>query len=180
MTREDHMVMVKNQFRCLRCEATEALEMPIEIGTFGAKSKAFRKAHRACEKPASRVNCAFCRKNGHDHMACPTIDTLEKWYEHGLDCGESSTAIFLQATGQKRSGAKEHPLDPSDFGRCYRLIERFPEARFGIDRLAALDKVWERMNEAWAELEALYREEVKSGNAPKLYARMQELRGVKR
>lgn len=41
--------------------------------------------------------------------------------------------------------------------------------------MAVLSNEWEVLAAHWDELEALYREELPTGRAPKLYDRMQEL-----
>ena len=70
------------------------------------------------------------------------------------------------------------PHDPDDFGRCHRLLQAFPEWRSRLDEMRA-HPGWGPLVDAWSELEALYAEEIQSGKAPKLYARMCALRGEK-
>jgi hypothetical protein len=106
--------------------------------------------------------------------------TLEKYYDwgHGGTGGLSSKAMVQRITGANLLGpssGERHPLDPDDFGRCYRVLRRFPELRDGMHLVAALSPAWGRLVGAWDELEALYEEERPTGDAPKLYARMKEL-----
>lgn len=102
----------------------------------------------------------------------------------GHDTGVSSLTIFSvfsEKHGAAALASARHadaPYDPSDFGRCYRLLKLFPEWRARIGEVAVRYQGWSGLIGAWAELEALYDEESKSpsGMAPKLYARIQKLR----
>lgn len=69
------------------------------------------------------------------------------------------------------------PHDPSDFGRCYRLLQKFPEWKARLEEVAAQFTKWIPMVREWDALTALYEEEIQneSKRAPKLYAKMQEL-----
>lgn len=68
------------------------------------------------------------------------------------------------------------PHDPSDFGRCVGLLDAVPELRPHLATLAdGHGPVWAGLVAAWGELEALFREELPSGKAPKLYKRMREI-----
>ena len=67
------------------------------------------------------------------------------------------------------------PVDPSDFGRCFRLLELIPRWRKRMPEMAAIGGGWEALVPVWGELEALYREELPSRRAPKLYQRMSDL-----
>lgn len=96
------------------------------------------------------------------------------WLLNG-ETGVSSKTICAVMTG---SVARDNdvPHDPSDFGRCYKLLALFPEWRERLGEVAAKFPMWGPMVEAWDELAALYEEETKAGHkAPKLYERMQTL-----
>ncbi len=104
----------------------------------------------------------------------------DAWLRGG-DTGISSETIW--AVMMNRSpGARfrpDTPADPSDFGRCHRLLQAFPWMRDRLGEVAAAYPKWKPLVDAWAELEALYVEESPSGTAPKLWARMNELSGRK-
>ena len=99
------------------------------------------------------------------------------WMING-DTGTSSETIWHVMTGApvKWCGV---PLDPADFGRCYRLLKVMPSWKARMPEVAARFRSWAPLVEAWDELTALYEEEVPNhrGLAPKLYARMSELLG---
>jgi hypothetical protein len=81
-------------------------------------------------------------------------------------------------------GHMDIPYDPDDFGRCYRLLKVMPSWRERLAEVAAVCPQWAPFVEAWGELTALYEDELENGPvtkgvrmAPRLYARMRELRG---
>lgn len=73
-------------------------------------------------------------------------------------------------------GGAPIPYDPDDFGRCHRLLDRFPAWRLRLGEVPAVYPAWTPLVPAWDELTALYVEELPSGRCPKLYARLRELR----
>jgi len=97
------------------------------------------------------------------------------WY-HGSDTGTSSETIWSVMTGHPVRRA-DIPYDPSDFGRCYRLRERFPAWRARLGEVAAAYPRWAPFVGSWGKLEELWREEDPSGwTAERLYALMKERR----
>jgi hypothetical protein len=101
------------------------------------------------------------------------------------DTGASSTAIVCAALNipyQSIFARDARPYDPDDLGRCLRMLKRMPWAKRGIDRLARHNKTWRSLRKHWSELSDLMAEEVgirweKARNAPRTYARMQEVIG---
>ncbi len=108
--------------------------------------------------------------------------TPEDWACSG-DTGLSSLAIWEVMTGRRAHalanwGSGRSPLDPDDFGRCYRLLQHFPAWRARLPEVAARFPHWAPLVREWDRMTALYEEELKNpdGMAPKLYALMQALR----
>ncbi len=99
----------------------------------------------------------------------------------GGDTGISSQTILSVMTGTPMTGnfGPSVPYDPSDFGRCYRLLGHFPEWKNRLHEVAEKYPRWKPLVDSWDELTVLYEEEIKNknGRAPKLYARMCELLG---
>lgn len=95
------------------------------------------------------------------------------------DTGTSSETIWTTLTGWPVR-ACGIPYDPSDFGRCVRLLDHME--RWGwrqrLEEVAAAFPAWGPIVANWDVLEAVYREELKrpDGRAPKTHARMEELR----
>jgi hypothetical protein len=69
----------------------------------------------------------------------------------GGDMGLSSNCIAdVMIIGM---GTGDYPLDGADFGRCYRLLQVFPEWRKRMPEVAkAHPGVWEHLVEAWDAL----------------------------
>ena len=59
-----------------------------------------------------------------------------------------------------------HPLDPSDLGRCLRLLDAVPEWKPGIRVMARESPEWDALTARWADLEALFLAEGGSLNPP--------------
>lgn len=96
---------------------------------------------------------------------------LQAW----LDCDDTGLSSRYMAHVLADGPACEchYPLDPEDFGRCYRFLRAVPGKR-AFSNLSR-SKVWLEFVLAWPELEKLYEEELPTGNAPKLFARMTEI-----
>ena len=75
----------------------------------------------------------------------------------GSDTGLSSKAIWRFMVHGKTKGA-DVPWDSADFGRCHRLLLRFPKWRERLHEMAVIGE-WRPLVEAWPELEKLYAEE---------------------
>lgn len=103
----------------------------------------------------------------------------------GDDTGLSSKAIWRHMMGQRPDmswGQVDYPLDPDDFGRCYRLLLRVPEWRQRIGEMARYNAEWAALAAAWDELETMWAAEVGTRldrawgkSAPKLYHRIKEI-----
>jgi hypothetical protein len=78
----------------------------------------------------------------------------DRWL-HGSDRGMSSETIFGIMTG-KAVGEGSTPLDRDDFGRCYRLLELFPEWRHRLQEVAAKHPDWAGLVACWPDLTALF------------------------
>ena len=92
------------------------------------------------------------------------------------DTGTSSKCICAVMTGSKCQDGRP-PSDPSDFGRCFRLLQHFPEWRPRMGEVAAKFPEWIALVRQWSELTDLYKLESqnKNGMAPQLYDRMKVL-----
>jgi hypothetical protein len=101
---------------------------------------------------------------------------LLKWIATG-ERGLSSETIVAKLTGVDLiQGRMSEPYDPSDFKRCLLLLEAVPELKPKMEKMKEVPNYWKLLIENWIELEILYNEEKASGIAPRLYAKMQQLR----
>jgi hypothetical protein len=96
-----------------------------------------------------------------------------------VDIGNSSLTLF--AVLERRAPPWEYepnpPQDPSDFGRCYRLLALFPGYRERLGEVAARYPAWKPLVERWSDLENLWVAESPKGRAVRLAALMEELLG---
>jgi hypothetical protein len=165
---------------CLHCGASysPATDEPRPIWEVTAIWNAFDVLHADCELP-DKERCPLCLEIGHtieEHHALHTRD-YHGWLM-SCDCGASSMVLWRHMTGRSNLPLwVPSPQDPTDFGRCYRLLARFPEWRIRIGEMSRYGSDWAALSAAWDELEALYREEASPDAPPRLYARMRELRG---
>lgn len=128
--------------------------------------KDFQEHHAKCIETASSPS----RRAG---------ESIDRWLASG-DTGISSETIAHVMTGRGVGACNfgyAPPRDPSDFGRCHRLLKLFPTFQTRMHEVSTRFPDWKPLVDHWEELTALYEEEEPSGNAPKLYARMKELRG---
>lgn len=174
----DHIVLRPPMtLACLRCGESYDVAVPAPVDVVSAASKAFEKSHRACKLTDRGEACVFCFGFGHAPSGCPAAEyggNVRRWLA-GPDTGASSIALCKRLVGNFTGDSPPHPWDPDDFGRCHRLLHAMPGWRARIGEAAELSPTWERLVAAWDELEKLYLEELPSGRAPKLYARMRGL-----
>lgn len=105
-------------------------------------------------------------------------DKVLAWFIYG-ETGTSSEAMACAVCDMtpdpKGTHFGNHPSDPDDLKRCLLFLDAVPEARDQLHKVAALSKTWAVLVENWAELEAMLREELPAGYAPKTYERMKQL-----
>jgi len=105
------------------------------------------------------------------------VDVMFKMLEWALgrDTGASSKTMLRAALRPLKGG--DIPHDPSDFGRCYRLIQAVPELRGYFPTMVANCPRLAPYIEEWEDLCIMYERELKNANgkAPELYARLKEL-----
>ena len=104
--------------------------------------------------------------------------TPQEWII-GNDTGTSSKTIWAVMMGARITSVfgASVPLDPADFGRCYRLLQHFPEWKERLPEVAEKYPKWGPMVKAWEEMTALWESESPTERAPELYELMQKLRG---
>lgn len=95
----------------------------------------------------------------------------------GDDTGASSKAICAHMTGNK-ADAWSYPSDPSDLGRCLRLLTLFPEWKSRISEMAVYGSGWKGVAAQWPCLTTSMKNEVgisweKATSAPKTFEMIQ-------
>lgn len=135
---------------CTRCgEGLELGPQPVYIVT--AAWKAFIKAHRYCKE---------------GQYTEPKSVTPREWL-HGRDTGTSSLTIFsVLMNARSPHNRYDIPYDPSDFGRCYRLLELFPDWKPRLPEVSARFPEWIPFVREWDTLTEMYETAMKTPDAP--------------
>lgn len=94
------------------------------------------------------------------------------------DTGASSKAIASHMALGKSDGS--FPWDPSDIGRCFRLLEAVPEWKGRIEEMGVYSKIWALLADQWQEIYNCMESEVgidwrKGRSAPKTYELMKRV-----
>ena len=112
---------------------------------------AFSDSKKRAREWESIINGEIARKYGKDTPAAWLL---------GTDTGESSKTIYtvmtLEPGGSLKGCRGAYPFDADDFGRCFRLLERFPAWRPRLPEVAKAFPKWKKIVEAWQEMENLF------------------------
>lgn len=145
---------------CSRCGEGLSISLPQRFEIVTACMREFVKIHAGCEPGKYHEKPAM---------------TPDEW-AHGRDTGTSSLTIYHVMTGKPSPhGDYCVPWDPSDFGRCYRLLQLFPAWRERLPAVAQRFPDWAPLVREWELLTQLYEAELPNGVAPKLYSEMKRL-----
>lgn len=161
-----HTTIRNGALFCLNCGQKTALSLPIEISKLSQKIRAFNLLHEDCPKTWEEPK---------PNQAQSIEERAKFWFEHG-ERGLSSEAIF--SFFLKKPGYTNHPLDPSDFKRCFGLLEFVPEWRKRILEISTLSPEWNVLAANWETLENLYlsaKESNKQKDWGEMYEFMQKL-----
>lgn len=99
-----------------------------------------------------------------------------EWMMSG-DTGVSSKTIMHVMEGTAAPSDVDVPHDPSDFGRCHRLLEAFPSYAARLGEVAEKYPDWVGLVREWGTLTEMYCVALNTGaeRATELYNRMEEL-----
>ena len=112
-----------------------------------------------------------------DNIKHSSIERRALLWLAGGDSGASSEAICHHMLGMESDGS--FPWDPSDLGRCLRLLELFPEWKPRIREMARYSPHWAALVARWDELAEMMADEVgidwsKGRRAPRTHAAMKD------
>jgi hypothetical protein len=132
---------------CLNCGGDFALKMPIPITEMTKKIDAFNVLH------------SNCQKTWIEPEADQSKDIQEKamWWIANGHVGNSSKTMWNCFMGNSRFPIN-HPYDPDDFSRCYKLLQAVPEwkSKRYMNMLSKLSTPWENLVENWDKLTQMY------------------------
>jgi hypothetical protein len=150
-------------------DATMDLRLAAKIGA----TMVFGSAEAVRALSATRLPLSTARQAQVDAgRAAGLGEAAVAWIADG-DRGRSSETMFSAITRVALLPAADYatPLDPSDLGRCRKLLEAVPELEHALDRMAEVGPGWARLVEAWPRLCSLMDDEVPqwrtgAGSAP--------------
>lgn len=161
----DHVIIRNEKLFCSNCGAAQTIQLPMEIPVFVAMGKAFTKSH------------AKCLKTYKEPVVNPSLSIEQRadfWWQHG-ERGISSETIFgvLSGRGPRKDGC--HPWDPSDFKRCYGLLQVVPEWRERLGEMKSQSKAWSNLVDNWDKLTEMLEEMMRTNKDNGMYDFMQTL-----
>lgn len=172
----DHIVMRNGHPFCTHCGQTYLVNLPAPIPVVTGAWNGFIKVH------------ANCKKTWTEPVPDLTQDIPTRvlwWYENGERgvSAETLLANFITVQGNlaamkiKKRPRSEwgHPHDPSDFGRCHKLLEALPELREHLDQMKDVSRVWSNLVDNWDKLTAMLQEQLTTGKRNGMYEFMKEL-----
>lgn len=102
---------------------------------------------------------------------------LIKWLING-ETGISSKTMAAVSMGERivQNHGMDAPYDPSDFRRCYLLVEAIPEIKEFFPEIGKVVPKFKGILENWDELCRLYERDKNKKSSPELYHRIKMLR----
>lgn len=146
----NHTTIRNNKLFCTHCGGEYAIVYPIQPEDLSKKIDAFNKLHADCP-PTWKEPVVDQEKSAQEKAL---------WWIANGHVGMSSKTMWLAFMGQK-IGYPNHPHDPDDFSRCYKLLEAVPEWKEKLHLLKGLSKQWENLVDNWPKLTEMYEQNKK-------------------
>ena len=98
------------------------------------------------------------------------------WLHHG-ERGMSSDVMYKVLSGDHDNDRtrRSHPCDPSDFRRCYQLLQTIPEWRADLGKMKKVSTVWSNLVDNWVKLGEMLAEQMETKKSNGLYELMESL-----
>ena len=135
---------------CLNCGGDFAINYPLPVDEMSKKMKAFDDLH------------IDCKPTWTEPKADQSKDIKEKamWWIANGHVGMSSKTMWNCLIGNKDFPIN-HPYDPDDFSRCYKLLQAVPEWKNELHKLKPLSKAWSNLVDNWDKLTEMYEQNTK-------------------
>ncbi len=153
------------QLFCFNCGRSYEMTFPQPIDMASAMMTQFMKTHKNCE-PTWTEPIVEETLN---------IEERKEWWLTEGERGMSSEAMFEKLSGMRLKGYKNHPCDPDDFKRCYKLLQVIPEWKNELHQLKSLSPVWEKLVDNWDKLTEYYEDMLVVKKANGMFEFMGEL-----
>lgn len=155
-----HTTLRNSNLFCLNCGGEYKIVYPMAISEITKKTDAFNVLHADCKKTWTEPEADQSKS---------VIEKAQWWISNG-ETGMSSKTMWSCLMGLKDFEIN-HPCDPDDFSRCWKLLEAVPEWKTQLHKLKPLSRQWEKLIDNWDKLTDFY--EVKKANG--MYEFMQTL-----
>jgi len=135
---------------CLNCGGEYRLNYPLPINEMTAKVDAFNVLHADCEK------------TWEEPRADQSKGVKEKamWWIANGSVGNSSKTMW-NCLMRNSNFRIDHPYDPDDFSRCYKLLQAVPEWKTQLHHIKKLSNEWSNLIDNWDKLTEMYEQNVR-------------------
>lgn len=146
----EHIGFRNEKLFCHNCGGQFIMHLPIPVKETTKKIDAFTELHKDCKKtwvePVADQN--------------ESVKEKAMWWIANGEHGMSSKTMWNCLMGNKDFPVN-HPYDPDDFKRCYKLLETVPEWKQQMHKLKALSNAWSNLVYNWDKLTEMYEQNVK-------------------
>lgn len=163
-SKTQHTTIRNEKLFCLNCGGEFKLQMPIQVEMMTGIIETFNKLHKDC-KPTWK-----------EPEADQSQGVKEKamWWIANGHVVMSSKTMWNCLMGNKNFEIN-HPYDPDDFSRCWKLLEAVPEWETELHKLKQLSKAWSNLVDNWDKLNEYFIDMQKVKKANGMYEFMQTL-----
>ena len=146
--KESHTGFRNEHLFCFHCGVSQQMPTPMPIQLATDFMKSFAKLHKGCKKVwAEPVNVAADQKDERTNCL---------WWLQNGEHGISSKTMFNYLTCLERAPLsiyeEDHPRDPDDFSRCYKLLKAVPSFKSKLYRLKRNSPAWDKLIDNWDKL----------------------------
>lgn len=147
----EHTTIRNGNLFCTHCGGTFVVKYPVPPEQLTEKIGAFNALHKHCEKTWTEPAADQSKQ----------VQERALWWISNGEVGMSSKTMWNKFMGQP-VGYPNHPHDPDDFKRCYKLLKTVPEWKYRMDELKPLSKAWSNLVDNWDRLTEMYELNVKT------------------
>ncbi len=144
-------IIRNNNLFCNKCGSEFVLQYPIAMSEMTKKTKLFRKLHKNCKQTWFEPKADQGK----------SIKEKAMWWISNGERGMSSETMW-NCFMSTESFKVNHPYDPDDFKRCYKLLEAVPEWKSELHKLKPLSKPWSNLVDNWDKLTEMLEENLKT------------------
>lgn len=149
---------------CYNCGVSYDMHLPQPISMAAAIMEQFAKSHKNCKQTWTEpiVNP---EKSKHERAY---------WWVQNGETGQSSKTMWGFFMGETPE-IINHPHDPDDFQRCYKLLQAVPEWKRRMDELRILSPTWNALVDNWSKLTEMWEERLATGKSNGMYDLMKSI-----